>query len=306
MEIIALCNQKDNIKELLQSKADIIAVGCKGFSDKTQTKLTKEEIRWVLSSSRQANKKVYVYLDAFFYDSMIPELENLLAYFNTIKIDGVIFNDLAINQICFEKNLNLKLIYDPKALITNYEQFPFYKKNNIDVVVLANELKDFEVLECCKNKKNMKLAKQVAGYVFIMESRWQLITEFLKKNNINADLNDRKVYIKEATREFPSIIYQNEFGTHITTGYVLSNLKYLEQLKQNGLDYVVIDGLLHSDEWLIRTIDLYSKAINDLNNINKYIVQEQEINHDESISNGFISNNPADLKYVPENTKEEE
>lgn len=305
MEIIALCNKKENIKNLLQSKADIIAVGCKGFSDKTQTKLTKEEIKEVLSATKQANKKLYVYLDAFVYDSMIPELEKTLVYFNEIKIDGVIFNDLGINQICFEKNLKLNLVYDPKALITNYEQFPFYKKNNIDTVVLANELKDFEVLECCKNKKDMKLAKQVAGYVFIMESRWQLITEFLKKNKISADLNDRKVYIKEETREFPSIIYQNEFGTHITTGYVLSNLKYIDQLK-NGIDYIIIDGLLHSDQWLIDTINLYSKAINDLSNANKYIEQEKQINKEEFVSTGFISNNPTDLKYVSKDTKEEE
>ena len=251
MKIIALCNQKENIKDLLQSKADIVAVGCKNFSDKTQTKLTKEEIKEVLSAAKKANKKLYVYLDAFIYDIMIPELEELLVYLNEIQIDGVIFNDIGINQICFEKNLKLNLMYDPKALVTNYEQFPFYKKNNIDTVVLANELKDFEVFECCEHKKNMQLAKQVSGYVFIMESRWQLITEFLKKNKIDANLNDCKVYIKEKTREFPSIIYQNEFGTHICTGYVLSNLEYLEQLKQKGLDYIIIDGLLHSDAWLL-------------------------------------------------------
>ena len=138
-----------------------------------------------------------------------------------------------------------------------------------------------------------------------MESRWQLITEFLKKNKINADLNDRKVYIKEETREFPSIIYQNEFGTHIATGYVLSNLKYLPQLN-NGIDYIIIDGLLHSDQWLIETINIYRSSINDLSNINKYIEQEKQINKDEFVSNGFISNNPADLKYVPKDAKEEE
>ena len=71
----------------------------------------------------------------------------------------------------------MNLIYDPKALITNYEQFPFYKKNNINAVVLANELKDFEVYECCKNKNDMQLVKQVSGYVFIMESSCQLISE---------------------------------------------------------------------------------------------------------------------------------
>ena len=305
MQIIALCNKKENIDQLLQSKADIVAIGCNKFSDKTQAILAKEEFKSLLDKAKAANKKLYAYLDAFIYDIMIPELEELLVYFNEIKLDGVIFNDLGINQICFEKNLSLDLIYDPKALITNYEQFPFFKKNKIDTVVLANELKEKEVIECCQNKKDMKLAKQVSGYVFIMESRWQLITEFLKKNQINADLNDKKVYIKEETREFPSIIHQNEFGTHIYTGYVLSNMQYLKELNDAGLDFILIDGLLHSDEWLNKTIDVYSKAINDFSNTSKYVEEEKAINKDEFVSSGFISNNPKDLKYVPENTKEE-
>ncbi|MCF0126572.1 MAG: U32 family peptidase [Clostridia bacterium] len=171
MKIITICNNKENIQNLLQTKADIIAVGCKGFSDKTQTKLNKKEIKDLLDSSKKACKEIYLYLDAFIYDSMIPGLEELLVYLDSIKIDGIIFNDLGINQICYEKKLKLNLVYDPKALITNYEQFPFFKKNDINAVVLANELKEFEVVECCKNKKDMKLAKQVAGYVFIMESR---------------------------------------------------------------------------------------------------------------------------------------
>ena len=171
MQIIALCNKKENLDQLLQTKADIVAIGCEKFSDKTQTKLTKDEFKTALDKAKAANKKLYAYLDAFIYDVMIPELEDLLVYFNEIKLDGIIFNDLAINQICYEKNLSLNLVYDPKALITNYEQFPFYKKNKIDSVVLANELKEKEVIECCQNKKDMKLIKQVSGYVFIMESR---------------------------------------------------------------------------------------------------------------------------------------
>ena len=306
MKIITLCNNKENINNLLQTKADIIAVGCKGFSDKTQTKLTKEEIKELLDKSKKACKEIYVYLDAFIYDIMIPELEELLVYLDSIKIDGIIFNDLGINQICYEKKLKLNLVYDPKALVTNYEQFPFFKKNDINTVVLANELKDFEVIECCKNKKDMKLAKQVAGYVFIMESRWQLITEFLKKNKIEANLNDQKVYIKEETREFPSIIYQNEFGTHIITGYVLSNMEYLKQLKENDLDFIIIDGLLHSDKWLEQTTNLYSDAINNIDNTVQYATVEKEINNEEFVSNGFISNKPEDLKYVPADAKEEE
>ena len=139
-----------------------------------------------------------------------------------------------------------------------------------------------------------------------MESRWQLITEFLKKNTIEANLNDQKIFIKEETRDFPSIIYQNEFGTHITTGYVLSNMQYLKQLHNNGLDYIIIDGLLHSDNWLVQTTNLYAEAINKLDTIEQWINIEKEINNEEFVSNGFISNKPEDLKYVPENTKEEE
>ena len=85
MKIITLCNNKDNIKKLCESETDIVGVGHVKFSDKTQARLTNQEIADALAEARKYNKQLYVYLDAFIYDSMISELEELLVYLDQIK-----------------------------------------------------------------------------------------------------------------------------------------------------------------------------------------------------------------------------
>ena len=43
--------------------------------------------------------------------SISNELEQLIKTTAEIKIDGIIFNDFAINQICYENKIDIKLIY---------------------------------------------------------------------------------------------------------------------------------------------------------------------------------------------------
>ncbi|WEK82841.1 MAG: U32 family peptidase [Mycoplasma sp.] len=284
-----------------KTNVDIIQVGIKNFSDKTTCLLNATQLKIVINLTKKHHKQIFVYLDAFYYEQDLSKLTKLLVWLNELKVDAIVFNDLAINQICYEQKLNLKLIYDPKALVTNYGQFNFYLKNNISGVVIANELKQYEVNELLANKKQIKIIKQVSGYVFMMQSRWDLVSLFLEQNKLEYHIKDQKLWIKEELRPFPSLIFENKYGTHIYTGYVLSNLHYLQHLFNQGLDYVYIDGLMHEDNWLIKTINIYDQAIKLIKNkqsIEELIHQEKALNKDEVVSSGFISNKLTDLMYL--------
>lgn len=301
LQIITLAPNKETAFGLLNiSEADIIAVGYEKFSDKINCLLSLNEIQDLHIRAHKKDKKIYVYLDAFIYEQDLLDLEDLLIQLDKIKIDGIIFNDLSINQVCYERKLSINLIYWPQSLITNHGQFAFYRENQISSIVLANELRMNEIFECLNNKNGLSIIKQVSGYVFMMQSRWDLISNFASKNSIKIDLNDNSFLIKEEKREFPALIYQNKYGTHIYTNYVLSNLKYIDSYIENQLDFILIDGLFHDNVWTINTTKLYKQAIEHLKPIDELLKLEKQINHNEILSEGFMSESYADLMYLIE------
>lgn len=294
-KLMVYVNETKNIVHTINNTlCDIVVVGIKPFSDKINAFITLKQLPKLLTLAHESKKMLYVILDAFVFEKDLPRLQQTLESLHKIKIDGVIFNDWAINQINYELKLNLNLVYDPKALITNYGQFGFYVQNQINSVVLSNEINLREIEECCDHKSHLCLIKQVAGYVFMMKSRWQLLTNFLHFRHLKQDLSNQKVYLMEKQRSYPAIIYQNEHGTHIYTGYCLTNLQYLSIMK--NVDVFLIDGFLHSNEWLKQTIELYHEAISkidcDQKTLNGLLQKEKIINDKEATLSGFMKLSP--------------
>lgn len=297
--IVSPANYKIIGHLIKKATVDIIQVGIKNLSDKTTCILTIDRIKRLVQLAHQFNKQIFVYIDIFVFEKDLELLTQTLVVLKKIDVDGVVFNDYAVCQINYEKQLKLNLIYDPKALVTNYQQFNFYRDNGINNVVIANELKLHEINEMCLNKNDIKLIKQVSGYVFMMQSRWDLISLFLKRHKIDYEVKNKKLFLKEELRPFPSLIFENKYGTHIYTGYTLSNLSYLKNLYDNQLDYLYIDGIMQTDTWLINTLEIYSKAIKYIEenkDIDSLIEKEKEIN--QYLATGFIDNDLKQIMYL--------
>ena len=314
-KIIITANNYDNAINILNTNSKYlkaIIVGYEKFSDCINSKLSIKEINNLILIAHKQGVEIYMLIDSFIYEDQINELEQLIKTTAEIKIDGIIFNDFAINQICYENKIDIKLIYNPKTLVTNYGQFDFYLKNNINSVVLPNELLLNEILEmgdnCQINNKKIEIIKQVSGYSMIMFSRWDLIKNFCEKEQINYhDLKDKKLWIKENSREFPSIILENEYGTHIFSGFCISCLKFINSFLEHNINVFLIDSFLKNDQWTLDTLNLYTKFLDNLENlnlINDLIQKEITINLPDQTSISFLGNK-SDLLYLPKEKNNE-
>lgn len=252
MNLIVSPLNYQNALELCSKKFNgIVLVGVKQFTNKSSCLLSLQQLVKLNLITKKHNKELYVLIDAFIYEEDLNALIKLLKFIEKNNIPGVVFNDFAIAQIHYENKFKFKLIYDSKSLVTNYGQLDFYKSNHISKVFLPDELRSFEISEFSKNKK-IELIKQVAGYVYIMQSRWQTVKTFCLENKIKTNLHNKKLFLKEDTRDFYLILIENDFGTNIYTGYSLSLIDQLDLLKKSNIDYIFIDGYLHDSKWLIK------------------------------------------------------
>ena len=294
-------NYKQTIELINSNLVSVIIVGCRDFSQVTNNLLSNKELMHLSKLSKTKNKEIFVLINKMFFENEIAGLAKHLCFLNDIKINGIIFNDFAIKQICDENKLNFNLIYDSKNVNTNWGQLLFFKENNIQTISLSNELYKNEIKEISKNKNNANLMMQVEGYSLISFSRWKLLSNFAQQKNIKDDLLKKKLYIRENERKLANIIYETESGTYIFSGYNLSLIKHLDSIVSFNIDYIVINGFLNNEQWTNESLKIYNYALDLIkqNNFtsskkNELFGQIQSFNT-EICNDGFFALKPRHL-----------
>jgi putative protease len=159
----------NNAFALIKMGVHQIFIGIKNFSIHCNCLISIVELKKILQ--RKNKTKIFININRYFFESEIKMLESLLVEITKLNIDGIIFNDFAIPQILFEKNISSYLIYNPETLVTNFGQFDFYLKNRINEVSISREVKKDEISKMCNKNNGIKIQMQVSGYPLIMHSK---------------------------------------------------------------------------------------------------------------------------------------
>ncbi|GAA5414555.1 U32 family peptidase [Ureaplasma ceti] len=304
MKIISSPADYQNALDLINHHTDVLLVTDSQFGVRNVYDCSLEDLKKIVANKQQT--QIWVAVNAFFYEQDLEALTNYLKELAKLNIDKVVFNDYAVPQIDFEENLNLNLHYDPNTLVTSYGQFEFYLENNFKSASLANELFLPEVLTMLKNKPaGLELALQAHGFVFIMHSRWNLVTNFRDYVTDKDDeyIRNRMIYIREESREWPNVIYEDRHGTHMFSGYELCLVQFLDKLNDAQLDYIRLDNVMNDDpNYALKVLDIYQNALNSLSDgtyaakKDEYYKELEQLAKDKKISSGFIGG-PLSIKH---------
>lgn len=269
MKIIVSPGNYNEAITLIQNNVDVLLLGNNKFAVRNVFDCSLESIKKLIKIKK--NTEIWINLNAFFYEPQITELEKYLEELSKLNVDRIIFNDFAVPQINDEKKLNLKLHYDPNTLITSYGQFEFYVENNFKSVSLSNELFFAEIKTILENKlESLEICIQIHGFSLIMHSRWNLITNFQDYIEDRDDeyIRNKIFYIREEQRKYENLIFEDEHGTHMFSGYELCLIKQLKQLYDLKLDFIQINNILQdpNNEYSLNIFKIYKKAINLIEN----------------------------------------
>ncbi|GHU50298.1 hypothetical protein FACS189459_3910 [Bacilli bacterium] len=169
MKLLVNPTSYSNAIHLINLGVDQIFIGTNKYCTRNSCNLSINEIKDLAENKKST--EVIVSINKLFFENEIEDLTKYIIELSKININGIIFADYAVNQICFENDINIRLIYNPDTLVVNYAQFDFYLSNNIKEVSLAREINKKEILEIIANKKEMNTQLQVCGYAFMMHSR---------------------------------------------------------------------------------------------------------------------------------------
>ncbi len=286
MELLVEAFSLEHAKECIKNKIPNLILGNEIFASRLSYSFNESEIQSLVRN--KSITKIWIKVNAFFFEHEINRLIAYLRWLSRINIDYVIFSDFAVAQINDEFGLRLNLHYNPETIVCSYGQLDFYKECNFTGVFLAREIMWKELEEICQNKKDIKVEIQGHGYGFIMHSRWKLISNFYDYYQINNNKDEQFLKIKEKLRKIPNLIFQDRHGTHMLTGYLIYSLNLIDKLKAINIDYLKLDFLFTNEEYAKKITNLYQDVIDNKIQINKANDLMKKYSNDFLISNGFL------------------
>lgn len=243
-----------NLHNLKEKNIDGFIIGIKNYSVFFNCEMNIEEIT---EFKKSTNKEIYVAISKIIYNKDIDNIKNILKSIDSIGVSGVIFEDLSILNIVKDLNLNINLIYNQIHFSTNYYSANYWNNKGIKGVFLSTELMLNDYIDI-NNNCNMSTFVYLYGYIPILYSSRKLLSNYF--SFINKNKNKEYYYITEKDKDYKYLIHEKNDETIIYD--VINGLMEVKELVNNNIDYIVLNGLNHSDDEFNDIVDTYIKALN--------------------------------------------
>ena len=237
-------------------------VGTDKFSCRQALTLDYAQLKDIKEKYSQIH--LFVLVNALVEQKYLNDLKNHLDKLHECQIDGIIFQDFGVLQICNERGYSFEKIYGPETLNTNHLTLSVLKEQGIDGAFLAREIPLKEKQMIGQNCK-LKTMVQVHGVEYMAYSKRKLLSNYKEYTHLdfNVDKNAH-IEIKANGIDDHCHIYEDFYGTHITSANQMCALDVLNQFVD--FDYLYIDGQYINETDLLEIVHLYVQAQNAIEN----------------------------------------
>ncbi len=152
MELLAPAGTMENFIAALESGADAIYLGGKGFNARAHAaNFGIEELAEAIRLAHILDVSVYVTVNILIGDSELKDLEAYLKDLERIGVDAIIVQDLAVAKLAQRVAPKLHLHGSTQMTAATLDAVRFYESLGFTRVVLARELSLLEIEHICKN-----------------------------------------------------------------------------------------------------------------------------------------------------------
>lgn len=271
IELLAPAGSDESLKSALKFGADAIYLGgtkfgLRAFAQNFDIQQLKDAVFLVHSQ----NKKVYLTVNAAFYDEDFAGFDDYIKEISDIGVDALIVSDPG--AISFIKDIapNMEIHLSTQANTTNSKSAAFWHKNGVKRIVLAREM-SIEQIKCLRENtpETLELEVFIHGAMCISYSGRCLLSSVLTGRSGNlgecAQPCRWEYYLHEQGYEgqyFP--IFEDERGTYILNSKDLMMIEHLDKLVDAGVTSFKIEGRMKSAYYVACVVGAYRRAIDDM------------------------------------------
>ncbi|MDD3048822.1 MAG: U32 family peptidase [Bacilli bacterium] len=271
----------DSIDKLINIGVDGFILGIKDYSIFTEAIFTIDDLKILIPKIKTSNKEIFILINKIIYNKDIPLLKEYLLILDDLNVNGVIYDDVSVVNLKQDLGLKLDLVWGQTHLPTNHNTCDYWLNHGVNYALLSNEITLDEIIEINYNTK-IKLMVNIYGYLPMFESSRKLVSNYF--DYIKKDNKDKNYYLYEKERNSLYPIYEDINGTYILSPKILNGLEELPKLKDNNIDYVILNSLLINPDNFLKIVSYY---INFTNNIEK-LSNEVDVLSNNNTDKGFF------------------
>lgn len=283
MELIIKPKNIVKLDKYIKMGANAFLFGMKSFSI-NQTSVINTKSLLYLRKKYNKGIKIYVSFNRNFFNKDLEKLKKLLIDTDKIGIDGILFYDLAVFNICKELNLKTPLIWNQNYFVTNYETCNYYYEESVSGAIVSSEITLDEIKEIANNTK-MNLYINAFGYQQMSYSKRKLISNYLKY--IKTISLKKYHYIFEDNRKY--LVQEEKNGTLFLSDYVLNSIKEVNDLKECNIKGIILDERMINHKVFFNVLGFYNSALSKKNSNKELNLLNDNINRlISNCSSGFL------------------
>ncbi len=267
-KLVITVNNINTLPDLLELKnVQRVLIGNENFSNRVSKSYSIEEIKNVCEVVKSFKKKIFVTVTKIFHENELDDLREYLIEISKLNIDGIVFSDFAVYEFIRELNLNLEMSYSTDTTITNSSFSDLAYDFNIQDVFLAKEITLNEIIEINELKKS-KIGMFLHGHIYMYNGFRKLVKSYFEEVGYQEDYLDKKLYLYDEERVAYYPIVENEHGTNILSSDDQASYKFMKEILDSEIDYLLIDGFLYKPEQYYLVVKEYDKLINKYYELN--------------------------------------
>lgn len=260
VELLAPAGTMEIFKNLTNANCDAIFLGGKSLNMRMIRKgynFSDDDIKEAVKIAHNVDKKVYITLNNMLNDFEMNEAAEHLHFLNNINVDGIIFADPAILQICKENNFNQFELHSSIMMnVHNIEFVKALKENGVSRVVVSREM-DLQTVKQLQTETNIEIEYFVHGDMCTVNGGNCYYSSIVLGNSSN-----RGRCFKPCRWSYQA----QQDGTVFSTQYPLAAkdmymYENIPELIEANVTSFKIEGRMRENDFIVNLVNTYGDAI---------------------------------------------
>lgn len=211
-----------------------------------------EYIRNLYLKLKAKGKQLFIALNKNFHNNELSGVQEIMKKLADIKINGILYYDVALVQIKRENAIDIPLIWGAEHLTTNYATMNYWHQFGVDFVYVSGEITKKEILEI-RNHTKMKMIVPLFGHLPMFVSERHEIKNYLTHFHLN---NQSSIYYMEKEgKRYPVI--DNKEGTFVYSSFILNGYQEYLEFKNAGIDYALLNENFIERGIFLKVLDIF-------------------------------------------------
>ena len=263
MELLAPAGTMENFMAALESGADAIYLGGKVFNARAHAaNFGIDELREAVRLAHILDVSVYVTVNILIGDTELKDLEQYIKDLDSIGVDAIIVQDLAVAEIAKRVAPNIHLHGSTQMTAATLDAVRFYESLGFTRVVLARELSLKEIQHICKHCK-AEIEVFVHGALCVCYSGQCLMSSFIggRSGNRGACAQPCRLPYELLDSKGESVLPKHK--AYLLSPKDLNYSEHMNELVAAGVTSFKVEGRMKKVSYVRQVIGTYREILDE-------------------------------------------